>query len=159
MFKISTAGYTNITLTFDWRTFVAETTDKVTVGYFVGDLDAMHPSNFAANRTIDLRPTSQGGPANGPGNWSNYGGSWIQLMAGSGNDLWQLNESFTLTNADNAPEVWVVFWLNNGESDVGKVDNVVVTGLVVPLPAAVWLFGSGLIGLVAAGRRKAARAG
>jgi hypothetical protein len=156
LFKISTTGYTNITLTFDWRTFVAETTDKVTVGYFVGDLDAMHPSNFAANRTIDLRPTSQGGPANGPGNWSNYGGSWVQLMSGSGNDLWHLNQSFNLTNANNAPEVWVAFWLNDGESDVGKVDNVVIMAdqVVVPLPAAVWLFGSGLLGLVGVAQRK-----
>jgi hypothetical protein len=156
LFKISTTGYTNITLTFDWRTFVAETTDKVTVGYFVGDLDASHPSNFAANRTIDLRPTSQGGPANGPGNWSNYGGSWVQLMSGSGNDLWHLNQSFNLTNANNAPEVWVAFWLNDGESDVGKVDNVVIMAdqVVVPLPAAVWLFGSGLLGLVGVAQRK-----
>jgi hypothetical protein len=153
LFKISTTGYTNINLTFDWRTFVAETTDKVTVGYFVGDLDASHPSNFAADRTIDLRPISQGGPANGPGNWSNYGGNWVQLMSGSGNDLWHLNQSFTLTNANNAPEVWVAFWLNDGESDVGKVDNVVVTATVVPLPAAVWLFGSGLISLLGFSQR------
>lgn len=50
----------------------------------------------------------------------------------------------------------MAFWLNDGESDVGKVDNVVVMAdqVVVPLPAAVWLFGSGLLGLMGIARQR-----
>ena len=36
------------------------------------------------------------------------------------------------------------------------IDNVIVTTTVVPVPAAVWLFGSGLIGLIGFARRKKA---
>ena len=37
-----------------------------------------------------------------------------------------------------------------------SIDNVIVNASVVPVPAAVWLFGSGLIGLVGFARRKKA---
>jgi hypothetical protein len=143
LFKISTTGYTDIILTFDWRTFVAESSDKVTVGYYVGSI-----TGFAADRTKDLRSGS------GTPSWS----SWTQLMSGSGDNKWHLDQTFTLTNANDAPEVWVAFWLNDGESDVGKVDDIVVMGtqVVVPVPAAVWLFGSGLLGLAGLARRKPA---
>lgn len=156
MFKLNTTGYQNVSLTFDWRTFKTENTDRLVVGYFVGDLDASHPTGFAADRTIDLRPTSQGGPANGPWNWSSYAGSnWIQLMSAR-NENWTFNQTFNLTLANNAPEVWVAFWLNNGNQDNGKMDNVVVMAdqMVVPLPAAIWLFGSGLLGLMGVARRR-----
>jgi len=36
------------------------------------------------------------------------------------------------------------------------LDNVLIDATVVPLPAAAWLFGSGLLGLVGIGRRKKA---
>ncbi len=141
LFKIDTTGYTDITLSFDWRTFVAESTDKVTVGYYVGSI-----TGFAADRTKDLR-SGYGTPS-----WS----SWTQLMSGSGDDKWHLDQTFALTNANNASEVWVAFWLNDGEGDVGKVDDVVVMAnqVVIPVPAALWLFGSGLLGLAGLVRRK-----
>jgi hypothetical protein len=37
-----------------------------------------------------------------------------------------------------------------------KLDNISYTSTVVPVPAAVWLFGSGLLGLVGIARRKKA---
>ena len=36
------------------------------------------------------------------------------------------------------------------------IDNVVIDTAVVPIPAAVWLFGSGLLGLIGVARRKRA---
>jgi len=157
MFKIDTTGYENITLEFDWRTFSAYGTDRFVVGYFVGDLTAGHPDGFASNRTIDLRNADHGG-TNGAWNWNpiNGGGNtgdWTELLRDR-NNTWSTGVSFDLTLADNAPEVWIAFWLDNGENDFGKFDNVSVTATVVPVPPAVWLFGSGLIGLVGIARRK-----
>jgi hypothetical protein len=42
-----------------------------------------------------------------------------------------------------------------GDNDHFKIDSLTVT-TVVPVPAAAWLFGSGLLGLVGVARRKAA---
>jgi len=46
--------------------------------------------------------------------------------------------------------------LTSGSIDgiVSGADVVAKLGAVVPVPAAVWLFGSGLLGLVAVARRK-----
>ncbi len=71
----------------------------------------------------------------------------------------QLNNSSTFNSADNA---YTVSWANNFNvsSTLGTVSgtvNVTLGGTLtpVPVPAALWLFGSGLIGLagVARGRR------
>lgn len=43
---------------------------------------------------------------------------------------------------------------SKNDNDYFKIDSLTVT-TVVPIPAAVWLFGSGLLGLVAVARRKA----
>ena len=38
LFQIDATGFMDITLDFDWRTFSTDKTDKVVVGYYVGDL-------------------------------------------------------------------------------------------------------------------------
>ncbi len=160
MFRLDTTGLENIQLTFDWRTFSTGSTDRFVAGYFVGDLAAGHPYGFATDRTIDLRNAVHGG-TNGTWNWNpiNGGGNtgnWNELLRATSPSNWQ-NGNFNLSLADDASEVWVAFWLDNGENDFSKFDNVVVTAdalVVVPVPAAVWLFGSGLLGLVGISRRK-----
>ena len=37
---------------------------------------------------------------------------------------------------------------------VAGIDNYKATAPVIPIPPAVWLFGSGLVGLIAVARRK-----
>ena len=176
MFKLDTTGKQNIQLSFDWRTFLAGSRDRLVVGYFLGDLTAGRPasigSGFDANNTIDLQNEAQftngassSGPHDGAWNWSPIlnqdgsvsgfqGGQWQELMRKRDNTQFT-NESFSLAVADNQSEVWVAFWLDNGDGDFGKIDDIVVTAdTVVPVPAAVWLFGSGLLGLVGIARRK-----
>lgn len=160
MFKVSTIGYENITLSFDWRTFVAGSSDKFVVGYYIGDVTAGLSEEFPGSRTYDLRNASHGG-ADGPWNWNpiNSGntGDWVELMRAHRSNDWS-SENFTLDiAANNQSEIWIAFWLDNGEHDIGKFDNVVVMGdpsAPVPVPAALWLFASGLLGLGAIGRRR-----
>ena len=60
-----------------------------------------------------------------------------------------VDTSVTATGAINGGAV--------GTAGTGRVDNVVVSAVsAVPVPAAVWFFGSGLLGLAGARRRRAA---
>jgi hypothetical protein len=113
--RVDTTGYANVNLSFSWRTFLAETTDRFTVGYHVGDNLGFATSGV--NRYRDLSPSG----------WS----QWTQLLSASANNSFQI-QSFTLPG--NAGPVYVAFWMNNGESDYGKVDNVVISADVIPVP-------------------------
>jgi len=119
-FQINTIGMTSSTLDFDWRTFLAAGEDRLRVGYYVGEIPAFGSSNY-----FDARST--------PYAWAN----WTELLAGK-NDIFQ-HASFALP--DNQASVWVAFWLDNGEGDYGKLDNVVVTA--VPEPTALLLLSVG----------------
>ncbi len=162
--KFDASGMENVTLSFDWRTFKVGSSDKFVVGYFVGDLLAGKTNGFNDYREINLSPAGNASPQTGGGedgswNWDpvNDGndGDWIELLRGNASNSWD-SETFSLDLADGESEVWLAFWLDNGDHDHGKFDNVLVTGnAVVPVPAAVWLFGSGLLGLVGIARRKA----
>ncbi|VAW51890.1 hypothetical protein MNBD_GAMMA05-1985 [hydrothermal vent metagenome] len=166
LISFDASGMNNITLSFDWRTFVAGSLDKFVVGYFVGDLTAGKTNGFNSYREINLSATGNpssavGGAEDGDWNWNpiNGGntGNWNELLRGNRTDTWG-TETFNLDLAADESEVWLAFWLDNGNDDIGKFDNVLVTGDVipaVPVPAAVWLFGSGLLGLIGVARRKA----
>lgn len=159
LIRIDTTGFTDVTIDFDWRTFSAGSSDKFVFGYYIGDLMAAVPgSQFdASSRSFNLQNTAHD-PANGADgvwNWNpqNAGnaGDWIELMRATASNTWS-PETFSLTGAGNG-EVWIAFWLDNGENDFAKFDNIVVSASVVPLPGAVWLFGSTL-GLLVTLRRK-----
>jgi hypothetical protein len=155
LLRLDTTGMSNIQLSFDWRTFLVGTSDRLVVGYHVGSISQFGTCTgqgesgcFADLRTAlpfytnqnDLNPTPTG--------------NWTQLLRASYSNAWT-SQSYTLApTVENQSEVWLAFWLDNGEGDYGKIDNVMVTATVVPVPAAVWLFGSGLLGLAAFARRK-----
>jgi hypothetical protein len=155
LFKLDTTNRDAITLSFDWRTFLADTNDRFVVGYHIGPISQFGTCTgegetgcFANLRTAlpwytnqnDLNPTLTG--------------NWSQLLRDTESDDW-MSESFLLPDAvENQSEVWFAFWLDNGEGDFAKVDNINVTATVIPVPPAVWLFGSGLLGLVAVSRRR-----
>ncbi len=121
-FEISTIGLTDVVLEFDWRTFSAFGGDRLRVGYLVDSSPVLDPTTGAA----DFRSGSQA--------WSN----WTQLLEGK-NDVFQ-HESFALPSG--AANIIVGFWLDNGESDYGKFDNVIVTA--VPEPSTALLVAAGM---------------
>lgn len=153
LFKLDTTNLDGITLSFDWRTFLVSTSDRFVVGYHIGPISQFGTCTgegeagcFADLRTALPWYTTQTS--------TTLTGNWSQLLRATKSDAWQ-SESFLLPDAvENQSEVWFAFWLDNGESDYAKVDNITVSATVVPIPSAVWLFGSGLLGLVVVSRRR-----
>jgi hypothetical protein len=155
LFKINTTGLSSVNLSFDWRTFLAQTNDRFVVGYHVGSITGFGTCSgngetgcFANLRTAlpfytnqnDLNPTSTS--------------NWTQLLRATKNDVWT-SESFTLGNdANNQNEVWISFWLDNGESDYAKFDNVLVTAVPEADTYAMLLAGLGLVGYTVSRRKR-----
>ncbi len=139
IFQIDTQGVTDVVLDFSWRTFRTECIlifcDKLKVGYFVGDISEFSGSDYA-----DLR--------SGPAAWSN----WTQLLAEESENAW-VDESFALPEGESS--VYVAFWLDDGNKDYGKIDNILVTA--VPEPSSAILIGVGLA-LIAARKSEGRKA-
>lgn len=135
--RIDTTGYQNVNLSFLWRTFQAESPDRFTVGYHIGDNLGFATSG--PNRFLNL--------STGPGAWAT---SWTQLLSGTAGDAWR-SKSTTLPS--NAGPIYVAFWLNDGHGDYGKFDNILITAnpIAVPEPTVLAL---GLVGVAALAARK-----
>ena len=106
--------------------------------------------------------------------WTNLGAVNAYFLGGTdqiveGSWEWITGESWSYVNWNSGEPNDVPWALPTGEdalqfADNGKWNDVPVTGYIsggyiieyeaVPVPAAVWLFGSGLISLIGAARRK-----
>ncbi len=157
LIKLDTTGLQDIKLDFDWRTFLAGTNDRFVVGYRAAPVSDFGTctGEGEAGCFADLRSslpwyTTQLGTPILTGNWS-------ELLRETRSNIWT-SKTFTLdASANNQSEVWIAFWMDNGEGDYAKIDNISISGTaIVPVPAAVWLFGSGLLGLAGMVRRKQA---
>ena len=127
LFSVSTLGLSDVELSFDWTTHQASGSDRLRVGYYVGDID------FGSSRSMNLNNAGLG--------W----GEWTELMSGIHNHG-MTNATFELPS--NQETVWVAFWMDAGSGKYGKIDNVVVT----PAPGAAALLG--LAGLAGTRRRR-----
>jgi hypothetical protein len=131
---ISTAGYTNITISFDWLRKGTESSDSFYFSYIVnpGTLNSSLMQNEGAWTTTQIS------------------------VGGNDTNFATINPVINLANASNS-NIAIMFWsVSNGscsfsggfdcDTDYFKVDNVVVAGTpnATPLPAALPLFASGL---------------
>ena len=88
-------------------------------------------------------------------------GTVLEFLTSSGQEQLQTNTSGSLQFlgfvASNGEAFSEIAFLPNGARDGFGLDNVHIGNSLsaVPIPAAVWLFGSGLIGLIGLARRKA----
>jgi hypothetical protein len=134
-------GYTDVSLRFDWRTSGLETSDFFVGAYFVGDLGL----DQGANREHDFFGVDFGGNQTAFDSW--WAANWVEFLRGRSSG-WQSGVVVPLP--DNT-ELWVVFWLDNGEGDRGLFDNVRVQGTSiggpVPEPTGIGLLALGLAGL------------
>jgi hypothetical protein len=165
MFTIDTTGFENISLSFDWRTFYDGSyyePDELVVGYFVGDVTAGLPSSQINGwkNTLDLRNSAHGG-VDGAWNWSNttggHNGDWIEIFRDGPNNNWSTENILLGIDAAGTSSISIAFWADADNLATGKFDNVMVSGdrvSAVPVPAAAWLFGSGLLGLVGLARHR-----
>lgn len=136
LFRID-AGYTDITLDFDWRTFSADTLDRLVVGYHVGDDLGF---DTGSNRFRDFITDDFGGNNAAAEAW--WAAEWTEIVRGKNGTFQHVSESLP----DDAV-IWVAFWLDNGEGDYGKIDNVHVQGTLIPEPGTALLLMFGLAGL------------
>lgn len=165
MFTLDTTGYENISLSFDWRTFYDGSyyePDELVVGYFIGDVMAGLPKSQKNQykHTLDLRNAAHGG-VDGAWNWGNTtggnNGDWVEIFRGGPNDNWSFENIILGIDAADASSISIAFWADADNWATGKFDNVMVHGdrvSAVPVPAAAWLFGSGLLGLTGIARRR-----
>ena len=143
LLNISTLGLTDVTLQFDWLTHLVGVTDLLRVGYFVGTIDFVTDTPDGSPYEDLVHRFVTDGPA-----W----GSWTELAALHGPSAWA-TEALNLSSAvDNQSSVWIAFWMDDGEGDFGKIDNVLITA--IPEPSTALLVGLGLLGLA---RRRADR--
>ena len=140
VFQISTVGLTNITLGFDWRTFSTTSGDLVRVGYYASASPISFMS-FDGGGFLDART--------GTYKWNN----WTELMSDGQQGTFQ-HESFSLPGS--VAYLYVAFWMDDGEMDFGKLDNVVVSASALPEPGTLALLA--LVGLAGLAHRRSSRA-
>jgi hypothetical protein len=128
LFQVDTTGFEDVVLSFAWRTFLADSGDDLVAGYFVGEIPL---SVFGSDRTADFTA--------GPHAWSN----WVQLVSEPSHNSFTEHE-FALPS--DAGVIWIALWLDNGNHDYGKVDDVHVSGapITVAEPALLVLVGAAL---------------
>ena len=99
---------------------------------------------------------------------TDFGTQTFLFTAGNTNQTFSFTESpFVTPLSSAAPGAAITFrmffWVSNNSTTVGgqdadrrgvAIDNVTFNGTLVPLPPAVWLLGSSLIGLMGISRRK-----
>lgn len=156
LFKISTVGYSSVNLNFDWRTFKSETTDRLVVGYHVGSIadfgGDFTGSACAGNGEAGCYADLRSGSTSAANAWTT---GWTELMRVSSSNSWSA-ASFDLSAAAGNAEVYVAFWMDNGNGDYAKFDNVLVTATPVPEADtyAMLLAGLGLVGYTVSRRKR-----
>ena len=138
--NVSTLGYENVSFKFRWYTDNAWRDDWAEFGVYYGDLSEYFNDGFS---NTNLRSLFEGANGN------------IEKLGLSKDSNW-VYESFSL--ASNTEDIWIYLAINDGEGTKAFFDNLAICGTEmppsqVPIPGAVWLLGSGLVGLAGLKRK------
>ena len=142
-------NYIDVELAFTWRTFLPNShpnnNDRFVVAYYQGD-DLGTPGNIydwfndPALGNGDLTATDPNGPAN---TW--YVNNWTEVLRSKSNSV----QSESGISLPGGGPIYLAFWLDNGDNDLGKFDNVVITGTLIPEPTSLLLMMIGTAGCAA----------
>ena len=153
--KIDLTQYEDVTLEFDWLTWSVTTNDRFVVAYYVGDgLGDPTPAgavyDWFSNPTFgngDMSSTDPNGAAN---TW--YQNNWTEVLRDTSPGVFQHESGISLPGGD---VLYLAFWLDNGDGDIAKVDNIWIMGTQVPEPGSMAIMVLGMAGgLLTVRRRK-----
>lgn len=138
--RLDLSGLTNVTLDFDWRTFLADTSDRFVVAYYQGDGMAFQAGGLGnPNGIYDWYndPDLGGGVMDRDGGTGNswYQDNWTELLRATKHDTFR-HENFSLPGGD---VLYLAFWMDDGNGDFAKFDNIVVMADPIPEPSSLAL--------------------
>lgn len=151
--RIDLTQFFDPTLSFDFRTFSLETNDRFVAAYYIGD-DLGLPNgtydwfNDPARGNGDMSGSDPNGAANP---W--YQANWTEVLRSTSPGGFTNVGPITLSGA-GGNVIYLAFWLDNGEKDLGKVDNILVEAQQVPEPTTFVMAGMGAVGLALAALRR-----
>jgi hypothetical protein len=146
LLNVSTVGIVDPVLGFDWTTHrLDDCLDKLVVGYYVGDIDFVNDTPDGSPNEDLVHNFWIDGPGAGQ-QWPPGPDGWVEIMRNRDGGVFH-SETFDLPG--NEESVWVAFWLDDGEGDYGKLDNIYLT----PEPSTFTLLSLGLLALAARRRR------
>ena len=151
--KIDLTLYENVKLSFDWRTFATESTDRLVGSYYVGD-GLGNPTASGAifdwfnDPTLGNGDMSASDPSGQANTW--YVNNWTDFHRATSPGGFQQESGISLPGGDI---LYLAFWLDNGDHDLGKIDNIWIMGDLIPEPSSMALAMLGGILALSRGRR------
>ena len=174
---ISTSSYaTTITITpSDCDDFggsrACDTGNETSNSDILDIIDLLHPGLTEVYKnnvdgSVDVRPFNDDYTTTYANTTSDPEDAWITWNGGAA-DYIVCPNCFVLIKDGNQSPAWYLFNINDWDGKMalhledfwvgnGAISHVAIFSSPIPVPAAVWLFGSGLLGLVGIARRKKA---
>ncbi|QNN22918.1 PEP-CTERM sorting domain-containing protein [Planctomycetales bacterium ZRK34] len=126
IFKVDTTGYSDVQLSFEWRTFnTNHYSDKLAVSFTTLDLSGYFGSGMTNDFYDDFGSNSD------VQDWLDD--NWVTETFGPDSDF--KDEIIDLPS--NSGTVWVAFWAQSEYKEFAKFDNINVTGCEIPPPTTI----------------------
>ena len=128
--KLDLTDYTDIELAFDWRTYNTESNDRFVVAYYREGDSLGEPHNaydWFSDPSFGNGDMSASDPQGQANPW--YVTNWTEVHRDTSPTSFQQESGIDIVGG---AVTYIAFWLDNGNHDLAKFDNVVVTGVENP---------------------------